>query len=186
MADSLGMMDPLRQNEHAQSTDLVPAPPAWSPELVRDGPARAEDAWAPEAGAKLPTSSIQHRASAVRSHRLLGFGLVILAALCWSTAGIFITRAMEGGGITPISLAFWRVAFTFACLLLALLLFRRDLLRVARRDLPWLVGMGALALGTFRCWILSVLTNGLSIATVIQCNAPLSSRSWPGSSGERR
>jgi DME family drug/metabolite transporter len=113
-------------------------------------------------------------ASPVRSHRLLGFGLVILAALCWSTAGVFINGTMQGGGVTPLSLAFWRVAVTFACLLIALLLFRRDLLRVARRDLPWLAGMGALAMGTFQVlWILSVLTNGLSIATVIQCNAPV-------------
>jgi drug/metabolite transporter, DME family len=113
-------------------------------------------------------------ASPVRSHRLLGFGLVILAALCWSTAGVFINGTMQGGGVTPLSLAFWRVAMTFACLLIALLLFRRDLLRVARRDLPWLAGMGALAMGTFQVlWILSVLTNGLSVATVIQCNAPV-------------
>jgi len=84
------------------------------------------------------------------------FRLVILAALCWSTAGVFINGTMQGGGVTPLSLAFWRVAVTFACLLIALLFFRRDLLRVARRDLPWLAGMGALAMGTFQVlWILS-------------------------------
>jgi uncharacterized membrane protein YbhN (UPF0104 family) len=53
-------------------------------------------------------------------------GLVILAALCWSTAGIFITRTVQGGGVTPLGLAFWRVAVTFACLFVALLAFRRD------------------------------------------------------------
>jgi drug/metabolite transporter, DME family len=110
----------------------------------------------------------------IRTHRLLGFGLVILAALCWSTSGIFITSIMQDGGVSSLSLAFWRVLVTFACLFVALLAFRRDLLRVARRDVPWLAGMGALALGTFQVlWILSVLTNGLSIATVIQCNAPV-------------
>jgi drug/metabolite transporter, DME family len=130
----------------------------------------------------LPASSLQPTpgegkvgaASGVRSHRLLGVGLVVLAALCWSTSGVFITQILQGGGIAPLSLAFWRVLATFTCLFVTLLAFRRDLLRVARRDLPWLAGMGALAMGTFQVlWILSVLYNGLSIATVIQCNAPV-------------
>jgi drug/metabolite transporter (DMT)-like permease len=135
--------------------------------LVRQQPSLAEDSSSPASRFELP-------ASAVRSHRLFGFGLVILAALCWSTAGIFITRTVQDGGVTALSLAFWRVTVTFACLFVALLAFRRDLLRVAPRDLPWLAGMGALALGPFQVfWILSVLANGLSIATVIQCNAPV-------------
>ena len=51
---------------------------------------------------------------------------------------------------------------------------RPRLLRVDRRDLPWLFGMGALAMGTFQVlWISGVLINGLSLATVIQCNAPV-------------
>jgi len=124
-------------------------------------------------GSELPASG-SPSSTAAQPRRLLGFGLVILAALCWSTAGIFITRTVEGGGVTAISLAFWRVAVTFVCLLVALLVFRRELLKVVPRDLPWLAGMGALALGTFQVlWVLSVLTNGLSIATVIQCNAPV-------------
>jgi drug/metabolite transporter (DMT)-like permease len=149
MADSLEMADPLGQNEPALGTESGPIP-------------------------GISASSLQLPASAVRSHRLLGFGLVIVAALCWSTAGIFITRVVEGGGVTAISLAFWRVTVTFVCLLVALLVFRPSLLRVVPRDLPWLAGMGALAMGTFQVlWVLSVLTNGLSIATVIQCNAPV-------------
>jgi drug/metabolite transporter (DMT)-like permease len=112
--------------------------------------------------------------SATRSRLLPGFGLVILAALCWSTAGIFITRTVQGGGVTPVSLAFWRMTVTFACLMAAILAIRPRLLRVTRHDLPWLAGMGALAVATFQVlWILSVLTNGLSMATVIQCNAPV-------------
>jgi drug/metabolite transporter (DMT)-like permease len=169
--------------EPRQGDDL-----ARSPELVREQSSRADSSLPPASSFQhpassfqppassfqLPASSIGLPASAVQPHRLLGVGLVILAALCWSTAGIFITQTMQGGGITPISLAFWRVAVTFGLLFVALLIFRRDLLRVAPRDLPWLAGMGALALGTFQVlWVLSVLTNGLSIATVIQCNAPV-------------
>lgn len=128
----------------------------------------------PVSGSQPPASSFERPVSDVRSHRLLGFGLVILGTLCWSTSGIFIMGVMQGGGVTPMSLAFWRVTFTFVCLLGAILVIRPSLLRVAPRDLPWLAGMGALAMGSFQVlWILSVLTNGMSIATVIQCNAPV-------------
>ena len=162
MADGLETVTGSRQDE-----------PAWSPELVRDQPSQADGSIPPASSFQLPASGSQLPVAA-QPHRLLGFGLVILAALCWSTAGIFITRTVEGGGVTAISLAFWRVAVTFVCLLVAILVFRPGLLRVVPRDLPWLAGMGALALGTFQVlWVLSVLTNGLSIATVIQCNAPV-------------
>ncbi len=106
--------------------------------------------------------------------QIAGLGLVILAALCWSTVGIFVNRTMQGGGVTAISLAFWRVAVTFVCLAGAILATRPGLLRVAPRDLPWLAGMGALAMGAFQVlWILSLLHNGLFIATVIEYNSPL-------------
>ncbi len=109
-----------------------------------------------------------------RKRRWLGLGFVILATLCWSTAGLFITLIVRGSGISALGLAFWRVLATCGCLLVAILLVRPGLLRVKPRDLPWLAGMGALAVGTFQVlWILSVLNVGMSVATVIQCNAPI-------------
>jgi drug/metabolite transporter, DME family len=121
----------------------------------------------------LATDGSEAEVTAAPSHRIRGLGLVLLATMCFSTSGIFITGAMEGGGIDAIGLAFWRVAVTFACLLVALAVLKPRLLRVARRDLPWLAGMGAVAIGTFQVlWILSVLTNGVSVATVIQCTSP--------------
>jgi DME family drug/metabolite transporter len=132
-----------------------------TPELVI-----AEITWAPERS--------NAEASAAPSHRLRGFSLVILATMCFSTSGIFISGVMQGGGVNPIALAFWRVLVTFTCLLVALGMLKPRLLRVARRDLPWLAGMGALAMGTFQVlWILSVMTNGVSVATVIQCTSPV-------------
>jgi drug/metabolite transporter (DMT)-like permease len=150
MADSLGIAAPSHQDE-----------PEQGPELVRDELGRA-----PYRGSA--------RISATRSHRLRGFGLVILATMCFSTSGIFIKGVMQGGGVNAIGLAFWRVTVTFACLLVGLAVLQPRLLRVRRRDLPWLAGLGALAMGTFQVlWILSVLTNGVSIATVIQCTSPV-------------
>jgi drug/metabolite transporter (DMT)-like permease len=104
----------------------------------------------------------------------LGVGLVLLATMAWSTAGLFVTTIVRGSGISSLGLAFWRVFCTFLCLSLALLVVKPGLLRVARRDLPWLIGMGALAVGTFQfLWVAGIMANGMSLATVIQCNAPV-------------
>ena len=103
-----------------------------------------------------------------------GFGLVILATLAWSTGGVFITWILQSSTVAPMSLAFWRVLCTFLILLASIVIVRPQLLRVARRDLLWLALLGAVAMGIFQVlWITSVIANGLSVATVIQCNAPV-------------
>lgn len=103
-----------------------------------------------------------------------GLPFVILATACWSTAGIFITSLVRAGGIAPLSLAFWRMLVTSACLVAYLAIRQRAQLRVRLRDLPWLAAMGGLAVASFQVlWILAVVTNGPSIATIIQCNAPV-------------
>jgi len=105
--------------------------------------------------------------------RWLGSGLVVLATLFWSTAGVFITMTVRGSGISALGLAFWRVFVAFLILTVAIGVLRPRALRVHRRDLPWLAGMG-LAVGTFQVlWILAILANGASVSTVIQCNAPI-------------
>lgn len=103
-----------------------------------------------------------------------GLALVVAATACWSTSGIFINLIVDNSSTTPVGLAFWRDLGTFLTMLLALALFRRDLLRVKRRDLPWLLAMGALSIGLFHVlWNTSVTTLGASVSTVIQCNAPV-------------
>jgi len=114
---------------------------------------------------------------------LLRAAPVVLATLFWSTAGIFISWSLHGTNLTSLGLAFWRVLFSFVCLLVYLVVApgsrwlgqrRRELLRVPRRELPWLAGLGVLAVGVFQVlWILGIITNGASLATVIQCNAPI-------------
>lgn len=104
----------------------------------------------------------------------IGLLLVILAAACWSTSGIFINLIVTNSGITPIGLAFWRDIGTFVCLLIGVSVFQRDLLRVKRKDLPWLLVMGAFSIGMFHVlWNTSVTTIGASVSTVIQGNAPI-------------
>lgn len=116
----------------------------------------------------------EHRASAASQRRWLGLGLVVLATLFWSTAGIWITTIASHSEISALGLAFWRVLCACLILVAALLVLRPRALRVKRRDLPWLAGMGVLAVGTFQVlWILAILINGMSVSTVLQCNAPI-------------
>lgn len=116
----------------------------------------------------------QQRERPFGQRRWLGLGLVALAALFWSTSGPFITATVRGSGISALGLAFWRVFACCVILVVAILVIRPGALRVKRRDLPWLVGMGVLAVGIFQVlWILAVLVNGVSVSTVIQCNAPI-------------
>lgn len=108
------------------------------------------------------------------SDRLLGFLLVVAATMCWSTSGIFINLISDGSQLTPVSLAFTRDLATFLMLALGLALLKPELLKVKRADLPWLAAMGALSIAAFHVlWNTSVLMNGVSISTVIQCNAPV-------------
>ena len=98
--------------------------------------------------------------------------LVVVAAACWGTSGIFVKLITVDTGVSALSLAFWRDITTFTILFLGLVLSRRDWLRVRRSDLPWLVGMGA-SLGIFHVfWNLNVFINGVAVATVQQAAMP--------------
>lgn len=108
------------------------------------------------------------------SERIQGILIVILATIFWSTSGIFISLVLHNWDISVVSLAFWRDMTTFSVLLMGTALLRPALLRVKRRDLPWLFAMGAISIGFFHVlWNTSVLLLGASVSTVIQCNAPI-------------
>lgn len=112
--------------------------------------------------------------SAADARRTRGFLIVLLASALWSTSGMFISLIDREGGITVVGIAFWRDLGTFAVLFLGVLLLRPALLRVAWRDLPWLVLMGSLSIGLFHVlWNSSILVNGVAMATVLQSNAPV-------------
>jgi DME family drug/metabolite transporter len=108
--------------------------------------------------------------------RATGLAFVVLATACWSTSGLFISLVVRGSGLSPWGLAFWRDLGTFSALLIIIAIFLRPVarLRVRWRDLPWLAAMGAISIGLFHVmWNTAVLVNGVSVATVIQANAPI-------------
>ena len=109
-----------------------------------------------------------------QSNRIQGILLVILATTFWGTSGIFISLVNRNWDISAVSLAFWRDITTFLTLLAGIAIFRPALLRVKRRDVPWLIAMGAISIGFFHVlWNTSVFMIGASVSTVIQSNAPI-------------
>jgi DME family drug/metabolite transporter len=108
-----------------------------------------------------------------RSDMNVAGSLAVLAATAlWGTSGIFVKLIVTSKGVTSFALAFWRDFFTFVVLLGVTALLRLAFLRVQRRDLPWLIALGA-SLGTFHViWNLGVFINGAAVATVQQAAMP--------------
>lgn len=108
------------------------------------------------------------------SSRVTGIILVITATICWSTSGIFINLIIRKSGLSAIGLAFWRDLTTSILILIGILIFKPGLLRVKKKDFPWLIGMGSISIGIFHMfWNKAVVMIGASLATVVQCNAPI-------------
>ena len=102
-----------------------------------------------------------------------GYLAVLVSTVCWGTSGIFITFIVASSGVSALALAFWRDLFTFTVLLISLGLLRPGWLRVQRRDLKWMVGLGSISVGTFHVlWNLGVLLNGVAVVTVQQAAMP--------------
>jgi len=108
------------------------------------------------------------------STRLTGILIVIAATACWATSGIFINLIIRKTALSAVGLAFWRDLTTSVVLLVGILIVKPKLLIVKKKDLPWLIGMGAISIGVFHVfWNQAVVMIGASLATVVQCNAPI-------------
>jgi len=108
------------------------------------------------------------------STRLSGILIVIAATACWATSGIFINLIIRETDLSAVGLAFWRDLTTSILLLFGILIIKPKLLLVKKKDLPWLIGMGAISIGIFHVfWNKAVVMIGASLATVVQCNAPI-------------
>jgi drug/metabolite transporter (DMT)-like permease len=94
--------------------------------------------------------------------------MIGLATLCWGSLGPVVAFIGERTGLTPLGLATIR-ATTAALLLLAWLSWRRPTaLRVAWRDLPYLVLFGLLTVtGFYLALLTSYAVNGVALATLL-------------------
>jgi drug/metabolite transporter (DMT)-like permease len=108
------------------------------------------------------------------SDRLKGISLVILAAACWSTSSILIKIIIQTSSLSPLGLAFWRDLISSFVLLLGITIIKPNLLKIKKKDLPWLIGMGVISIGSMHFfWNQAVVQLGASLATVLQYNAPI-------------
>jgi drug/metabolite transporter (DMT)-like permease len=97
-----------------------------------------------------------------------------MASMAWASSGILINLITAKTGIPAVNLAFWRDFSSFIVLLSSLILFRSDLLKVRKQDLPYFFWMGVISIGVFHVlWNISVVLLGAGLATVFQSNAPV-------------
>ncbi len=104
--------------------------------------------------------------------RLTGALAVIAAAAAWGMSGIFVTLIINESQASSIGLAFWRDLFGCATFTAFTLLTRPQNLRVAKKDLIWIISMG-FGLGSFHIlYNQSILFNGAAVTTVQQAAMP--------------
>jgi DME family drug/metabolite transporter len=113
------------------------------------------------------------RSTAARDAGGLGGSLaVLLAAALWGTSGVFVKLIGAEQPVSALALAFWRDTVTAVLLVASLGLLQPGWLRVDRRDVHWLLGLGA-SLGMFHAlWNQGVFLSGAAVATVQQAAMP--------------
>lgn len=78
-----------------------------------------------------------------------GYILIALASVIWGTMGIFGKLAFEYG-INPVTLTALRILISSVTMLIPIVLLNRDLLKIRRSDVPWLLLFGLLAVALQR------------------------------------
>ena len=96
-----------------------------------------------------------------------GYIYAAIATSCLAMTSLFIRELTVTYNIPALVLAFWRNLLAISILVVFLLIFKRDLLRIERRHLPFMMlyGLGVILFNI--TWTLSVVANGPSVATVI-------------------
>lgn len=96
-----------------------------------------------------------------------GYIYAAIATFCLALTAIFIRNLTVTYKLPALVMAFWRNLLAISILFGFLLVFRRDLLKIDRKHLPFMVAYGLGVVLFNITWTLSVVANGPSIATVI-------------------
>jgi len=78
-----------------------------------------------------------------------GYAFVATAAVLWGTLGVLFKHVIGTYNLPSINLAFWRALLAFAFLFAGMAIFRPQLLRIKRRDLPLLAVIGLVSVAVF-------------------------------------
>ena len=113
-------------------------------------------------------------------NQLMPYFLIIGAAILWASAGT-TSKYLFNAGMSPYTLAQFRVSFSSLIIFGYLLAFSRDILRIRVRDLPYLVVLGALGMGGVQVTYLYAISKiKVAMAILLQYLAPffVATYSW--------
>jgi drug/metabolite transporter (DMT)-like permease len=102
-----------------------------------------------------------------------GYFFVIVAAMLWSAIGLLVRALYDQYGLPALTIAFLRAGVGALVALGALLIARRDLLRVPPRDWAFFVAYGAFGIGAFY-WLYAqaIVQTTVTMAVVLLYTAP--------------
>jgi len=99
--------------------------------------------------------------------------LVILAGCCWATMGIFV-RHLNTIGLASMEIVEARSMLTAVIMLLALAVFRHDLLKVKAKDVWCFAGGGIVSIILFNfCYFQTIQLASLSTAAILLYTSPI-------------
>jgi drug/metabolite transporter (DMT)-like permease len=113
-------------------------------------------------------------------NQLIPYLFIMGAAILWASAGT-TSKYLFNAGMSPYTLAQYRVSFSSLLVFAYLLLFSRDTLRINVRDLWYLVVLGALGMGGVQVTYLFVISKiKVAMAILLQYLAPffVATYSW--------
>ena len=118
--------------------------------------------------------SATHVSEQARGREWKGYALVLAAATLWGTIGIFYNQVINVYGIPMLSAVLARGLTASLILFVSLGLFRRDLLRMRVRDIPFFAVTGFITVTlVFVLYAYAIMMVGMSVAAVLQYTAPV-------------
>lgn len=100
-------------------------------------------------------------------------GLLVMAAGCmWGCMGLLV-RSLNAAGLASMDIAFARTIVSAIVLLIGLLIFDRQALRIRLKDIWCFIGTGGLSIAFFNfCYFKTIAMTSLSVAAVLLYTAP--------------
>jgi drug/metabolite transporter (DMT)-like permease len=101
-----------------------------------------------------------------------GYGSVVLAAFLWALSGN-AAKVLFNHGLSPIQLVQLRTTIASVVLFAGLLIFRRHLLKVERRDIPYFIMMGVILAAVHFTYLYTISLIPVAVAILIQYQSPI-------------
>jgi drug/metabolite transporter (DMT)-like permease len=106
------------------------------------------------------------------SHTNRGYIIAVVSAFLLSTTGILIRYLTVNFHLPALILSFWRAVIVFATLLPIMAIRSPQLLKLPKKQLPYIIIYGFILAVFNSTWTLSVAINGAAVATVmVYCSA---------------